>query len=173
MPQGNNLPAVQIADETVIQAYQSMLMAIPEVEEGSYAGILMQLASATNVYDLDAPFRSDSLATFKDQEIEVRSVRRSESEYEGGLGQFLIVDFVLLASGEKFTLSTGSVTTVAQIARAVSLGIMPFRCIPRVAAKPTKKGFYPQHLEILKTQPAISAEEAAASKERDEAEFGF
>ncbi|MCL6626645.1 MAG: hypothetical protein K6T68_08695, partial [Alicyclobacillus shizuokensis] len=60
---------------------------------------------------------------------------------------------VVLSSGERLTVTTGSVSIVAQLARAVAIGALPLRCIPRVANKPTKQGYYPQHLEISRNQP--------------------
>lgn len=155
MTESNNLPRIIPSNDPNLIAYESFLQAIPEVDEGSYAGILSRLAEATSVYELDAPYQSESLAEWKDQAIIINSVRRAPSEFAEGLGVYLIVEFINPEDGMKYTCTTGAISIVAQLARAVTLDALPMQVIPRVAARPTKKGYYPQHLEIHKDQPKL------------------
>lgn len=166
MAKEKNNAELAIMNDQNMAAFESFLSTVPEVDEGSYENILVKLMNASNVYELDSPFTTDSLAEYKDQPIDITSIRQAPSEFAGGLGVYLLIDLVDLGDGSESTVSTGSVSIVAQLVRANTLGLFPLRCIPRVAKKPTKKGYYPQHLEIIPqgnqepaSGPSISAEE--------------
>lgn len=127
--------------------FESMLSAIPEVSEDSYADILMQIAGAESAEDLDKAFDGDSLRDFIGCHILVNSLKRAESDFTGGLGQFLIINFTRLDTGESLVATTGAVSIVAQLAVAFNKNMLPLRCMVIQKDKPTKNGFYPMHLK--------------------------
>jgi hypothetical protein len=88
--------------------------------------------------------------------MDIDNVRKHPSDFPGGPGWFLIADAVIVATGEITTVMTGSTTNMAQLLVARNLGLLPLRCVPRVAEKPTENGFYPQHLQVYRNGMALS-----------------
>lgn len=173
MPEQNQDQMPVVLQNQNLVAFTSMLDLVPEVEEGSYEGILEALFNAKNIYELDTPFNAESLSAYKDTVITINSARRAPSEFKGGLGVYLILDCTNMETGEKFTVTTGSIVTVAQVLRMFSLDVLPAVVIPRVADKATKSGFYPQHLEIVPRQPQKSQSDYVAPTAEEEAKMGF
>ena len=135
----------------VVAAYEAMAQSIPLAGADGYESILLQIIQADDPAALDAPWRADGLKAFIGHPLEVRGLRRMESEFAGGLPFFLIVDAVDLETGEVVTVTTGAVSIVAQLAKAFSLGAVPgWRVIPREADRPSSSVFYPQHLEAMR-----------------------
>jgi len=144
-------PVAVISPERV--AAVSMLMdSIPEADDTGEGldGIIDRIITATDVDDLDAPWRSQGLLALENLPIEIRGLRKRPSDYPGGLPFYLVLDGAILGTGEAFTASTGAVSVVLQLAKAWTMNAFPFRCIPRVADKPSASGNYPMHLEVLR-----------------------
>lgn len=154
-PAANAAPGSEATAPTVIPAataavYDSLLEAIPLSGGDGMDGILRALAEATDFEDLDAPWRTEGMESLLNQPLAIRGLRRVESDYAGGLSWFLVVDAVVIATGELVTFTTGAVSVVAQLAKAWSLGVIPgLRVIPRQSDRPSANGYYPQHLEIV------------------------
>jgi hypothetical protein len=133
------------------EALTEALMGVPPTGDDGYERLLLQLAGASDPSQLDAPWRAEGMRAYINEPLEVRGLRRIESDYEGGLPFFLVVDAASIATGELVTFTTGSVTVVAQLAKANQLGAIPgWRVIPRQADRPSERGFYPQHLEVMR-----------------------
>lgn len=133
----------------VISAYESMLSTVPDAGDQGIEGILEQIASATSAQELDDPWRAGGMAKYTDTELVVTGIRKMESDYGSGLAYFLVVDAAERETGERVTFTTGSLSVVAQLVKAWSLDAFPLAVIPRLSKRPTKDGFYPQHLEIV------------------------
>jgi hypothetical protein len=146
--------AVVIPNESVA-AFAALAADIPEAGDGGFEGILAQLLTTEDPAALDAPWRSDGLTEYLDQPLRIDGLRRMESEFDSGLPFFLIVQAANLGTGETITLTTGAVSVVAQLVRAWSLGLIPgWRVIPRQADRPSKSGYFPQHLEVMRGRMA-------------------
>lgn len=130
--------------------YASLLEAIPEAGGDAVASILEAIAEAERPEDLDAPWRADGLGAYLGRRIVITAVRRLPSEYEGGLRWFLVLEGADALTGERIVATTGSVSVVAQLAKAVALDALPLEVIPRAAERPSKAGYRPQHLEIVR-----------------------
>ena len=131
-----------------VAPYESMMAAIPDAEGGGYESILDQIAAATNVADLDAPWRAGGLADYADQQLIVTGLRKMPSEYSGGLPWFLVVDAVVKVSGERATFTTGAIGPVAQLVKAYALGALPVTIVPKESERKTKSGYSVWHLEF-------------------------
>lgn len=142
--------------------------AIPNAGEDGGLGILEQILAATSLEDLDRPWASGGLGEWTGWCVEVRSLRKMESDFPGGSGWFMLIDAVVVETGEAITLSTGSSNVMAQLLVANHLGVLPARFVPRVAEEPTANGFYPQHLQVYKPSlplaPGASEQLRAAAK---------
>lgn len=132
----------------VILAYEAMIATVPEAGGDGMDGILEAIARASGVADLDAPWRSSGLEDWANAPLRITGIRRMPSDYEGGLPFFLVIDAVVLSTGELITVTTGAVSIVAQLAKAWSAGWFPLDVIPRRAARASARGYFPMHLEV-------------------------
>lgn len=138
---------VQLSPNAV-KAYESMLVAVPDVDSGSYERILETIARAKSLADLDAPWRSDGMAAYIDSPLVIRGIAKAPSDFKGALPWFLVVDAVTVPDGEPARFTTGSINVVAQLVKAFAMGAFPVTVIPRQADRPTKDGYYPQRLQF-------------------------
>lgn len=146
-----SLPSGVVIPNQAIEAFAAMAVSIPEAGDGGFDGILTQLLETSDPAALDAPWRSDGLTELLGRRLRIDGLRRMESEYDSGLPFFLIIQAADLETGETITATTGAVSVVAQLTRAWSLGLIPgWRVIPRQADRPSKSGYFPQHLEVMR-----------------------
>lgn len=146
--------APTILPAAVVATYSSMLEAVPESGGDGMAGILESLAAATDASDLDAPWRTEGLEAFLNTELSILRIRKVPSDYQGGLEWFLVADAAIVATGELVTFTTGAVSVVAQLVKAFALDAFPWRVIPRQSDRPSARGYFPQHLEVVAKQAA-------------------
>lgn len=140
---------MQVLRPDVVEAYESMIADVPEAGGDGFEAILEAIALAGSAAELDAPWRSAGLEGLANTPIVVTAIRKMPSDYAGGLPWFLVVDAAVRATGEKITVTTGSVGVVAQLVKAWSLGALPLTVVPRMASRPSRSGYYPMHLEIV------------------------
>lgn len=139
-----------VLSPAVVATYEAMIATVPEAGAGGFESILEQLANATDVYQLDAPWRSAGLADYRNRRLVVTGIRRMVSDFAGGLPWFLILDAADRETGEKLAITTGAVSVVAQLVKAWDLGKFPLEVIPRVADRASSAGYYPMHLEMVR-----------------------
>jgi hypothetical protein len=125
------------------------LLTVPDAPDDGGASMFLQLLGAKTWMDLDAPWSAQGLAKLKDKTLLLLRVHKMPSDVEDGPGWYLVVDAVDKATGEEVTFTTSSVAVMIQLLIMHVNGWWPMTVIPRVAKKPTKRGFYPQHLEIV------------------------
>ena len=142
--------SVTVLSPQVIEAYEAMIADVPDAGGEGMDAILQALATATDIRDLDAPWRSGNLESFLNTPIVVTGIRKLPSDYDGGLPYFLVVDAGVRASGELVTITTGAVSVVAQLVKAHGLDAFPLTVVPRRADRPSRSGFYPLHLEVVR-----------------------
>jgi len=126
-----------------------MLEKVPEADDDAYVGIIRSIIEAKDVAGLDAPWTAKSLQAYVDSPIRVDAIRKMPSDFDEGLGLYLVLDCTVSNDGEKATLTTGSVNIVVQLVRAFTLDALPLVCIPRLSKKPSKAGYRPMHLEMV------------------------
>ncbi len=126
-----------------------LLAQVPEADDDAYVGIIRQLLSAQTAADLNAPFSLEGLQEWADKAIIVNSIKRMPSDFDSGLGLYLVADITDPASNEHKVVSTGSTNIIVQLVKAHQLGAFPVACIPRFAKKPTAAGYTPMHLEFI------------------------
>jgi hypothetical protein len=127
-----------------------LLARVPEADDDAYVGIIRQLMSAETAADLDAPFTARSLEDYVDIPIRVLGIHKMPSDFDEGLGTYLVIDCEVHGTAGRHTLTTGSVNVVVQLVKAYTLDALPLVCVPRRAKKPTAKGYSPMHLEMVK-----------------------
>lgn len=154
MAQGKagTLPAPKLAaDPAAIRAqFAEMAKGIPDAPEDGGLGIVAQIMEAGSVDSLDDPWRTRDMEKLAGERITVYDLHKLPSDFKDGLGVYLVVHAVRAETGEDVTVTTGSVSVVAQLVRAWAMGALPITVIPRIADRPSRNGYYPQHLEIVR-----------------------
>lgn len=125
------------------------LAAVPDAEDDGGAGMFMALLGATHWKDLDAPWSAQGLAQYVGQQIVIDALHKMPSDLEEGPGWYLVAHGADTRTGDEVVFTTSSVATMIQLIIAHTQGWLPLTVIPRVAEKPTRRGYYPQHLEII------------------------
>jgi len=136
---------IVVIPEAELEMFSSMLDIVQDIDEGGYEDILRSIAGAETAYDLDKPFRAEGLRSYVDEVIIIESIKKAESEYEGGLGVFLVVNIIREETGERETVTTGSIGIVATLLKANAVGWLPLRCMPQ--ERQSRKGYKPMHLK--------------------------
>lgn len=139
-----------IVSQGLLNQFAAMVVGIPEADDSeAYEAIVTQLLNADGVDALNAPWNSDAAEHLNGHRLRIESITRRPSDYSEGLGQFLVCKGIDMGTGEPFVLSTGSVSIVAQLVRAHYLKAFPVIAELVIADKPTKKGYRPQHLNVI------------------------
>lgn len=136
----------------VLAAFDDALMAVPESGEGGMASILLAIAQATDPLDVDAPWRTSDLTSLVNIPLRISGVRRAPSDFDGGLGWFLIVDAANIATGELVTITAGAVAVVGQLVKLHALDAFPVDVVPRESPSKTPGRSPSQHLEIVRVR---------------------
>lgn len=144
------MPVIVEDRSVALNAFNSMVAEIPEAGEDALESIIAAIATTETAADLDKPWRTDSMRELSGRELVIESVEKAESDYEDGLGWYLVVHFFDTTTGERTVGTTGAVGIVAQLIRAHHLKAFPLKVIVRVAERATKKGYHPMHLEIMR-----------------------
>lgn len=131
---------------------RELIEAVPESNrEDAQYNIVMAILAAKDASELDNPWSATAgLGAYNDRVITIRHIRRSPSSFEGGPGVFLILDVKTEDDGDEHVVTTGSVSVVVQLLKAFQLGAFPLTCIPKVSKRQTARGYWPQHLEIVR-----------------------
>ena len=146
----------EIATPDSINAYlTAILNELPMQGEGDATGILAQIINAETVEDLDSPWQSAGMGKYIGYAIQIDSIKRVESDFPGGLGWYLLCEGTVMETGEYRAFSTSAVAVMAQLLVAWYKGFFPYQVYVRIATKPTKKGFYPIHLELYRGGPLV------------------
>ncbi len=130
------------------EAFLAMLMEVPEPDDDAAARIVGTILGAETIEDLNKPWESDGMRDYFDQVLTVHEITRRPSDYQGGLGVYLGCICTVHSTGKREFVSCGSVSSVAQLVRAHALQLLPVSVIPVKAKKPTKRGYWPYHLEV-------------------------
>lgn len=138
-----------VSGETMAQ-FAAMAVLIPEaVDEDAYEQIVTQILSANGIDELNAPWDTDQAEALNGHRLKIEEIQRRASDFEQGLGLFLVIKGIDMGSGAKFVTTTGAIAIVAQLARAYFLNGFPVIAEWVIADKPTKKGYRPQHMKII------------------------
>ena len=122
---------------------------IPGDDGNGAERIVTQLLEAQTIDDLNAPWGGTSGRALAGKRLAIRGITKRPSSYEDGAGVFLVADAVDAKTGEQATFTTSSLSTVIQLSRCHQLGLFPVIADVIVAERPTARGFYPYHLNIV------------------------
>ena len=141
---------VAVVSQATMALFAQMAVGIPEADDSeAYESIVTQLLSADGVDALNAPWDANKSEQLAGKRLKLEQITRRASDFGEGLGIYLVCKGVNLDSGERFTITIGSVSVVAQLARIHHLDALPAIVELMVAERPTAKGFRPMHLKVL------------------------
>lgn len=138
-----------INDTALLERFAEMAVMIPSDPGEGTENIMRQILAAENWDDLDAPWETSDIEDILGKTLRVTSVKRLPSTFAGGLGMFLVVGLIDPKTQTTYTKTTGSISVVAQFARAYALGITNMLIEWKRADRPSKNGYFPQHLRVL------------------------
>src|SRR5215472_6162415 len=121
-----------------MEQFKAMLVGVPEPDDDAAARIVMQIMSAQSVSDLDKPWDVEGMRDHDGTMLTIHGITKMPSDYATGLGVYLVCDCSEPGIGERFVLTTGSVSIVAQLVKAHQLDAFPLEVVPRKAERPTK-----------------------------------
>jgi hypothetical protein len=108
----------------------------------------------------------DSVKDHVGEQITVHAMRARESDFEGPLGLYLILDVTLRATGEKTLISCSSQMSMVQLLALYRAGRLPATVEIVQKEKPTKAGFKPIHLRYIGAQSAALGDPGAVVSEQ-------
>lgn len=142
------LETIPQADEDPTERMAAFIMAHPPEEwETLWAGI-------------------DSVKDHVGEQITVHAMRARESDFEGPLGLYLILDVTLRATGEKTLISCSSQMSMVQLLALYRAGRLPATVEIVQKDKPTKAGFKPIHLRYISATSAPLGDPGAVVSEQ-------
>lgn len=148
-PTETSTDLVPVVSAELMTQFAAMAVNIPENDDSdAYESIVAQLLGANRLDELNAPWETSKAEQLKGKRIRIESMTRRTSDYGEGLGLYLIIKGTDLGSGEKITLTIGSVAVVAQLARVHALNGLPAIVEVIIADRPTKNGYRPMHLKV-------------------------
>lgn len=132
--------------------FQEMAAAIPTGgTDTALLNILSQLAAAATPEELAAPWETIGTEAILGRMLVVSDLKRMPSDFDGGLGLYLVVTAADTQTGEQVTFTTGATSVVAQLVKAHAAGWLPLKCELVESERATKAGYKPQHLRIYGT----------------------
>ena len=141
---------VPVVSDSTMAMFAAMAVNIPEADDGgAYENIVLQLLAASDVDGLNAPWDTSDAEKIAGQRIVIETIERRPSDFNAGLGIYLVCKGVIPKTGEAFVWSTGSVSVVAQLARAHFLGAFPVTAQLVISDTPTKNGYRPHRLQVF------------------------
>lgn len=126
-----------------------LIQGVPDAEGDAEQRIIEALLNARDIQDLNKPWESGSLSKWKDTVLTVTELSKMPSDKDQAMGYFLVLRGTVRGTGEPFVASTSSHATMASLVRLWLADAFPVDVIPRKADKPSRSGFYPEHLEIV------------------------
>jgi hypothetical protein len=143
-----------ITDPGAKESLVLLVSELPEADpEDAENRILEQLLAARNAAELNQPWQAEGLRELLDVPLVIESVRRAPSDYEDGIGVYVVITAVNQRSGRRIVTTTGSVNVIAQLIMAHSNGWLPVTAICRGPKRPPKNGRTPLHLEFQVVGP--------------------
>lgn len=154
-PKDDNAPAP--LPEHILEQVRSIVAQVPGDDGTGGQRIVEQLLAATSIDDLNAPWEGTSGRSLNGRRLRVLGITQRPSQFDDGAGIFLVVQAADAKTGEAVTFTTSAVAVVLQLAQAWVRGMFPLLADVVVAQRPTSRGFYPYHLQILAAANATAA----------------
>lgn len=154
-----------INNAAILTMFAEMAVMIPADDGNATEDILNQILTAETWDQLDAPWEVSPIDDVLGKQLRIVSAKRLPSTFAGGLGVFLVLGLRDIVTGKEYVKTTGSVSVVAQVARAYALQCTDVIVEWKRADRASKNGYFPQHLKVLSATAPTARATATASKE--------
>lgn len=135
--------------------FAQMVTMVPGAEDDGINSILAQILKSATWAELSDPWNTEKSAQMVDIDLRIDSITRHDSDYSDGLGVFLLIRGKRMDTDQDVAFACGGVSVVAQLVTAYALQAYPLYGTLRKADKPSKRGYYPLHLEITGSAAGI------------------
>lgn len=171
MPKNTTAPAEEqalatVAEPTALALVKDILATIPQADEDPTermaAFITTQPAEKWEELWAGLPSARDYVG----QPIIVHAIRARESDFEGGLGLYLILDATDVTTGAHELISCSSQMSMVQLLTLHKRGLFPAKVVFVQKDKPTKAGFKPIHLRYISPTAAPLGDPGAVVSEQ-------
>jgi hypothetical protein len=152
----NDESGMAVLSPSTLATIDALASLVPEGGGDAIDRMAAQILGAPDASSLDAPWRSIGLKALNRVPVLVTAIKRLPSDFDQGLGFFLVVTLAIRSTGEVLNVTTGSAFVVLQLLRAWGLEqanpgtVFPWGVTPIVADKSSANGFYPMHLEVTR-----------------------
>lgn len=158
----SNTPGTELAtmpqlSPELVQKFAQMAMLIPSETTDAMDSIISAILAAPTWEHLADPWESVGAEKLAGKMFRIDSITRRPSQFQDGLGLFLVVHITDTRTGESSVFTTSSTAVVAQLVHAYVSGWLPLYAELVVAERVTEKGYRPHHLKFHgQAQPASS-----------------
>lgn len=155
-----------IPGDTTLAKVNNFLGTKATVQDDPTETMLQAILTASNPADWERVFTANHFAESATQRWRIHDYRTAESQFEGDLKYFLVLDITDLKSGERTVATCGSLMAIGQILNAEARGMLPIDVEVVRKDKPTKAGFYPMRLRFLGSAGAPLGDPATVVSEQ-------
>lgn len=142
--------------ETASSIYPELVLTIPPANAGNADGILADILNAESWEDLNAETAKLPKAELMiGKTLKVTHLARHESTEEGGIGYYLVIDSVDIATGEAIKWQTSAMSIMAKLAKLSQLRCYPVLVKVTKAEKATRGGRWPLDITIEGATPGV------------------
>lgn len=149
VPAGQQEGTVAEFPRELVTRFVEMATMVPSEDGSGMERIVEKLLSAESWEELSEPWETTDAQKLRGKRLLIQSIMRRPSQYQGGLGIFLVVHSVDKGTGEQIAWTTSSQAVIAQLVRAYAMGWLPCLAEMVIADRPTEAGYYPHHLKFL------------------------
>jgi hypothetical protein len=143
-----------VTPEQAASVYPELVLTIPPAEAGNADGMLADILNAESWEDLNAEAGKLPKAELMiGRTLKVTNLVRHESTEEGGIGYYLVIDAVDIATGEAIKWQTSAMSIMAKLAKLSQLRCYPVLVKVTKAEKATKNGRFPLDITIEGATP--------------------
>lgn len=121
---------------------------LPDAPDDGGVSIYEELLAAGRWEDLNSPYSGKSILKWNGRELILDGMHKMPSTANGPLDWYVVAHGATSDTGDEAVLVTSSRSAVIQLATAYIHEWMPLIVIPRVAARPSARGYHAHNLEI-------------------------
>jgi hypothetical protein len=151
-----NSALVPLTPEQALAEIPQLFDLVPDVTEDPTPRMAAAILNADDPEDWEAIFSGKSIKDSVGAKVRVVAIRKSASDFEGPIKQFLIAETVNVETGESDVMTISSVMSMLQLLVANQRGWLPLDVEVVRKKKATKRGFFPIHLKALAPAKQVS-----------------
>jgi hypothetical protein len=142
--QTSHLPATAGAVEALVLLASDL----PEAEDDATDRIVQQILAADSPEDVNAIWEATGIERWLDVPLLITSLHRAPSDFEDGIGVYVVIKAQTTGDRRDVVITTGSVNVIAQLIKAHTSDWFPLVATPRGPKRPPKNGRFPYRLEL-------------------------